>query len=149
MADADIPITAGSGTKVDTRTVGAGGDEHRQVMVIGDPTTAANVAIVSSGGALRTDNSKPATGTNTSPTQATANTNQTVLASNAARLGATITNDIAGNMYIKCGATASATSFTTILRNRYDYYEVPFQYTGIIDAMWDVANGVARVTEFT
>ena len=46
MADADVQITAGTGTKVDTRTVGAGGDEHRQVIVIGDPTVAANVATV-------------------------------------------------------------------------------------------------------
>lgn len=46
MADADVQITAGSGTKIDTRTVGAGADEHRQVVVIGDPTTAANVAVV-------------------------------------------------------------------------------------------------------
>ncbi len=50
MADADIAITAGSGTKVDTRTVGAGTDEHRQVMVIGDPTTAANVVGVTASG---------------------------------------------------------------------------------------------------
>lgn len=46
MADADIAITAGTGTKIDTRTVGAGTDEHRQVVCIGDPTTAANVATV-------------------------------------------------------------------------------------------------------
>jgi hypothetical protein len=48
MADADVQITAGSGTKVDTRTVGAGSDEHRQVVVVGDPTTAADVAYVDS-----------------------------------------------------------------------------------------------------
>jgi hypothetical protein len=47
MADADILVnTVGTGTKVDTRTVGAGTDEHRQVMVIGDPATAANVTAV-------------------------------------------------------------------------------------------------------
>lgn len=46
MADADVTITAGTGTKIDTRTVGAGTDEHRQVVCIGDPTTAANVATV-------------------------------------------------------------------------------------------------------
>jgi hypothetical protein len=46
MPDADVAITAGSGTKIDTRTVGAGTDEHRQVVVLGDPTTAANVAAV-------------------------------------------------------------------------------------------------------
>lgn len=43
MADADVAITAGAGTKIDTRTVGAGTDEHRQVVVIGDPVTAASV----------------------------------------------------------------------------------------------------------
>jgi len=41
MADSNISITAGSGTTVDTRTVGS---EHRQVVVIGDPDTNANVA---------------------------------------------------------------------------------------------------------
>jgi hypothetical protein len=46
MADSDIAITAGSGTKVDTRTVGAGADEHRQVVVIGDQTTATAIAPV-------------------------------------------------------------------------------------------------------
>ena len=52
MADADVLISQGSGTKIDTRTVGAGTDEHRQVMVIGDPSTAANVASVNGNGAL-------------------------------------------------------------------------------------------------
>ncbi len=57
MADADVPITAGTGTKIDTRTVGAGTDEHRQVIVVGDPATAANVATVSAAGALKVDGS--------------------------------------------------------------------------------------------
>jgi len=55
MADADVPITAGSGTKIDTRTVGAGTDEHRQVVVVGDPTTAANVGAVDASGRLKVD----------------------------------------------------------------------------------------------
>jgi hypothetical protein len=55
MADSDIQITAGSGTKVDTRTVGSGADEHRQVMVIGDPATAAEVASVSAANGLEVD----------------------------------------------------------------------------------------------
>jgi len=65
MADSDIPISAGAGTKVDTRTVGAGADEHRQVMVIGDPTTAASVAKVTAAGELwitDTNRLKQATG---------------------------------------------------------------------------------------
>lgn len=51
MADADVLVnTLGTGTKIDTRTVGAGTDEHRQVMVVGDPATAANVAAVTAKG---------------------------------------------------------------------------------------------------
>lgn len=57
MADADVPITAGSGTKIDTRTVGAGTDEHRQVVVVGDPSTAANVGAVTAAGAQKVDGS--------------------------------------------------------------------------------------------
>jgi hypothetical protein len=52
MADADVQITAGTGTKIDTRTVGAGTDEHRQVVVIGDPSTAAAVAPVTAADGL-------------------------------------------------------------------------------------------------
>jgi len=55
MADSDVSITAGSGTKIDTRTVGAGVDEHRQVMVIGDPSTASDVATVTAANGLKVD----------------------------------------------------------------------------------------------
>jgi hypothetical protein len=45
MADTAVAITAGSGTNIDTRTEGTNGN-HRQVVVIGDPATNANVAAV-------------------------------------------------------------------------------------------------------
>lgn len=45
MADANIDITAGSGTSIDTRTEGTNG-HHRQVVVLGDPATNAGVAPV-------------------------------------------------------------------------------------------------------
>ena len=63
MADADVQITAGTGTKIDTRTVGAGTDEHRQVVCIGDPTTAANVALVDATFGLEVDVSRVVPGT--------------------------------------------------------------------------------------
>jgi hypothetical protein len=44
VADSNVPITAGSGTLIDTQ-VPTGGD-HRQVIVIGDPTTVSGVATV-------------------------------------------------------------------------------------------------------
>ena len=45
MADTSVAITAGSGTNIDTRTESSNGN-HRQVVVIGDPTTNAGVAPV-------------------------------------------------------------------------------------------------------
>lgn len=45
MADTAIAITAGSGTNVDTRTEATNGN-HRQVIVVGDPSTNAGVAPV-------------------------------------------------------------------------------------------------------
>lgn len=45
MADTAIAITAGTGTNVDTRTEATNGN-HRQVIVIGDPSTNAGVAPV-------------------------------------------------------------------------------------------------------
>ena len=45
MADSAVDITAGSGTSIDTRTEASNGN-HRQVIVIGDPSTNAGVAPV-------------------------------------------------------------------------------------------------------
>jgi hypothetical protein len=73
-------------------------------------------------------------------------TNVTLLASNADRKGATVFNDSTAILYLKLGATASTTSFTVKLFEN-SYYEVPFDYTGIIDGIWASATGSARVTE--
>jgi hypothetical protein len=79
--------------------------------------------------------------------------NVTLLASNTDRLGATIYNDSSAVLYLKLGATASATSFTVLLLGNGSgaggYFEVPAHYTGIIDGIWASATGAARVTELT
>jgi hypothetical protein len=54
MADTAVAITAGSGTNVDTRTESTNGN-HRQVIVIGDPSTNAAVATVTDGAPSATD----------------------------------------------------------------------------------------------
>lgn len=73
----------------------------------------------------------------------------TLLALNANRLGATIVNDAVSILYAKLGATASTASYTVRMRP-YDYFEVPFGYTGIIDGIWAAAGGGnARLTELT
>lgn len=72
----------------------------------------------------------------------------TLLASNAARLAATIDNDSTAILYAKFGVTASTSSFTVKVPAG-AYYEVPGNYTGIIDGIWASATGSARVTELT
>lgn len=90
---------------------------------------------------------RPATSAVTSVNDSASN--QTLLASNANRLGATVTNDSTQILYVKLGATATATSYTVRMLPG-DYYEVPFGYTGIIDGIWAAdASGAARVTELT
>lgn len=73
-------------------------------------------------------------------------TSVTVLAANTARAGATIFNDSTATLYLKLGATASTSSFTTKMYQD-GYYEVPFGYTGVIDGIWSSATGNARITE--
>lgn len=77
-------------------------------------------------------------------------TNVTLLASNTARRGFTIWNDSTQILFVKMGATASATSYHFQMIAG-AYYESPagFLYTGIIDGIWASANGNARVGEFT
>lgn len=77
----------------------------------------------------------------------TSNTNTTLLASNGNRVFASIFNSTGKTMYIKLGATASTTSFTIQLFDR-SYWEVPNDYTGIIDA-FSLGTGTVLVTELT
>lgn len=86
--------------------------------------------------------------TGTESNVASSATNVTLLALNSARLGATIYNDSTQVLYLKLGATATVSSYTVQLQPG-EYYEVPFNYTGIIDGIWASANGSARVTELT
>ena len=147
MPDADVPITAGSGTKIDTRTVGAGTDEHRQVVVIGDPTTAANVATVNADGSIVV---APADATTATLANVGASvTSVTLQASNALRLGLYIVNDSTSNLYVKFGSAASVTSFTVPMGPG-AYYELPVPvYSGIVTGIWIAAVGSARLTEIT
>jgi hypothetical protein len=94
-------------------------------------------------------------GSDTASTAALSNvsgtaSNTTMLAANANRKRVVIVNDSTATLYLKFGATASATSFTYLLYGG-DTYESPSNpiYTGQIDGIWSSATGAARVTEFT
>ena len=111
----------------------------------GTAATALRVALASDSTGIVKE-TRAATGTTTSV--ASSATNVTLLASNANRLGATIFNDSTQNLFVKFGATASSSSFAVKMTPG-TYYEVPFNYTGIIDGIWASANGNARITELT
>lgn len=84
---------------------------------------------------------------------ATSGTTANILAANASRIGATISNEAATVLYVKFGTTASTTSYTVTLAGAasapYSYYEVPAGYTGRIDAILASSTGQAQVTEIT
>jgi hypothetical protein len=73
-----------------------------------------------------------------------------ILASNANRRMAIMTNDTDKNVYVKLGATASTTSFSYKLTPG-QTLELPIpMYTGVIDAIWDASpTGSMRVTEIS
>jgi hypothetical protein len=76
-------------------------------------------------------------------------TSVTLFASNGSRLGAILVNDSTSMLYLKYGATASATSYTYAIEAG-GTWEMPGPiYTGVIDGIWTSANGNARTTELT
>jgi hypothetical protein len=75
-------------------------------------------------------------------------TNVNLLAANANRIGALITNDGTQVLFVKLGTTASATSYTYRLTAN-SQAVVDAQWTGNIDGIWNNANGSARITELT
>jgi hypothetical protein len=102
------------------------------------------VVAISPNNPITTTTARPATNNSTSVMAATSNT--VLLAPNGIRLGATVYNDSSALLYLKLGITATFSDFTIKLFP-FCYYEVPFGYTGEIDAIWNNANGFARVGE--
>jgi hypothetical protein len=80
-------------------------------------------------------------------TPATASANVTIIGANPARSGLTVYNSTGKILYVKLGVSASLTDYTTQMAND-DFLEVPFGYTGRVDAFAaGGANGAIRVTE--
>ncbi len=72
--------------------------------------------------------------------------NVTLFTANAAANARTIYNDSTAVLYVKFGATASASSYTVQLAAG-QYYEFPQPlYAGQVDGIWASANGNARTT---
>lgn len=80
-------------------------------------------------------------------------TSVTLCASNAFRVALYVFNDSDQILYLKLGATASLTSFTTKVLPQ-GFYELPdvagFIYVGVVDGIWAAnSTGAARITELT
>jgi hypothetical protein len=151
MAD-NIAITAGSGTNVAADDI-ASVFYQRVKLSLGADGTAVD-AVAGAGatgtGVQRVVEATGACTTGTASAVSDAASDTTILASNAARYGATIWNDSTADLYLLlANATASATNATVKLPAD-SYYELPFGYTGIVKGIWSTnASGSARVTEFT
>lgn len=108
MADADITIKDGANVdrKVDTRTVGAGTDEHREVVVLGSPTTTATIELTSDGRLpVKTDYSATPVVVSVVP----ATTSSTLVAADATngRIHVQLYNDTDQIVYVRLGTEAA------------------------------------------
>jgi hypothetical protein len=92
---------------------------------------------------------RSATGTETDVASNVADT--VILAANANRKGGTVYNEGASILYLLLSnAVSSATKYTVAMAAG-SYYEIPFNYTGVLKGLWvaAAAGNNARVTEFT
>jgi len=104
--------------------------------------------VVRIAGAIATSIAQPATSTVTSV--AVNDTVDTILASNANRMGAILWNDGPNNVFVKLGAAATTASFTVRMSNKSEW-EIPFPvYTGIITGICDTGQtATVLATELT
>lgn len=150
-------VRGATGYRVYGRSTGA---ELFIAAVAGSVLTYTDAGSISPSGALPAANTalivaaldpvRPATGT--VATVASSASSVTLLAANALRKGATITNDSSALLYVKLAASAASTSaYTAVMAGAgsapFAYYEVPFGYTGEIRGIWASGTGNARVTE--
>lgn len=153
-----LSLTTLGGLRIDgVYAVGTANATAADAMVSGGYVTTAaptyvtgqlNPLSLDTNGSLRIT-AKRATASTVTAVAAVANSSYTALASNANRLGAFIFNNTGKTLNIKLGATASTTSFTTLLFNQ-AYWEAPVEYTGVIDVFSPTGtSGTVLVTELT
>jgi hypothetical protein len=81
----------------------------------------------------------------TGPTDFTSTSYGTIATASTGRLGCTIFNSGPGNLHVMLGTATASTSAFTVRLSSGDYYEVPFNYTGLIGGIFATA-GTAEVT---
>lgn len=136
VAALDIAATSGS---VDLTAVGG------VALALGQALMAASIPVT-----LASNQTPLVSGTATTSSVSSSATNVTLLAANANRKNASFYNSSTEILYLKLGATASATDFTVRILPE-GYYEVPIGpvYSGKVDGIWANANGSCKITELT
>jgi len=81
----------------------------------------------------------------TGSTDFTSTSYGTIATASTGRLGCTIFNSGPGTLHVILGTATASTSVFTARLNSGDYYEVPFNYTGLIGGIFATA-GTAEVT---
>ena len=81
----------------------------------------------------------------TGTTDFTSTSYGTIATASTGRLGCTIFNSGPGNLHVLLGTATASTSAFTVRLSAGDYYEVPFNYTGLIGGIFATA-GTAEVT---
>jgi len=82
----------------------------------------------------------------TGPTDFTSTSYGTIATASTGRLGCTIFNSGPGTLHVILGTATASTSAFSVRLSAGDYYEVPFNYTGLIGGIFATA-GTAEVTE--
>jgi len=84
----------------------------------------------------------------TGPTDFTSTSYGTIATASTGRLGCTIFNSGPGTLHVILGTATASTSVFTARLSAGDYYEVPFNYTGLIGGIFATA-GTAEVTQLS
>ena len=84
----------------------------------------------------------------TGSTDFTSTSYGTIATASTGRLGCTIFNSGPGNLHVLLGTATASTSVFTVRLSAGDYYEVPFNYTGLIGGIFATA-GTAEVTQLS
>ena len=140
-----LPLPTGAATSANQTTIIEHVDGIEPLLTTIDSDTSLLAGTVS-GDRIRILITQSSTGT-TSQIAASA-TSVTLLVANSLRVGASIVNDSTKILRIKMGTGATSTSFTAVLIKD-AYFEIPFNYTGIITGYWESATGFAYATEYT
>jgi hypothetical protein len=84
----------------------------------------------------------------TGSTDFTSTSYGTIATASTGRLGCTIFNSGPGTLHVILGTATASTSVFTARLSAGDYYEVPFNYTGLIGGIFATA-GTAEVTQLS